>query len=111
MRSVPSGRRHGAIHAALIAFAIVLVPWFVLAQASPVFDHTKAPELGKPARLVVPAVVAIALPNGVRLRVVEQHELPLVHISIVVDGGVLRETAHDAKVFRASAVTLSRSSS
>ena len=69
--------------------ALVATPWHASAQTRPAFDHTKPPNLGKPARLVVPTVIPSTLPNGVKLRIVEQHELPLVHITVVIDGGVL----------------------
>lgn len=49
--------------------------------------HTQAPSLGKPAPLTVPAVRASSLPNGIGLRVVEQRELPLVQVTLTVDGG------------------------
>jgi predicted Zn-dependent peptidase len=58
------------------------------AQGAPAsFDRTKAPKLSKPARLVVPPVAVATLPNGVRIRVVEQHELPLVQVIVSIDGG------------------------
>lgn len=56
--------------------------------AAAAVDRTKAPKLGKPARLLVPPVATATLPNGIRLRVVEQRELPLVQVIAAVDGGV-----------------------
>ena len=40
-------------------------------------DLTKPPVLGDPKALSLPAVVTRELPNGLRLMIVEQHELPL----------------------------------
>lgn len=56
------------------------------AQAA--FDRTKAPRLARPARLVVPPVRVTELPGGMRLKVVENHELPLVQVIVTIDGGV-----------------------
>jgi predicted Zn-dependent peptidase len=49
--------------------------------------NPQAPAMSAAAPLTVPAVRSIALPNGVQVRIVEQHELPLVQISLTVTGG------------------------
>lgn len=49
--------------------------------------HTQPPPLATPAPLTVPAVRASALPNGIGLRVVEQRELPLVQVTLTIEGG------------------------
>ena len=53
---------------------IVAMPGALGAQAS---AYPDPPTLEPAATLVVPAVRSATLANGVRLRVVEQHELPL----------------------------------
>jgi predicted Zn-dependent peptidase len=55
------------------------------AQAT--FDRTKPPALPKPAELTVPTVKHLSLPNGIKVNVVEHHELPLVQLVLVVSGG------------------------
>src|SRR5687768_9348461 len=56
-------------------------------------DLTTPPTLGEPRGLVLPAVVTRDLPNGLRLMVVEQHELPLADFVLVVkNGGETDET-------------------
>lgn len=67
-----------------IAAAALTLPLALSAQVS---AYTSAPPLPPPARLVVPPVASVALPNGLQLRVVEQHELPLVQITLAVMGG------------------------
>jgi predicted Zn-dependent peptidase len=49
--------------------------------------YTQPPPLTSPARLVVPKVTSSTLQNGVQLRVVEQHELPLVQVTLTIPGG------------------------
>ena len=49
--------------------------------------HTAPPPVPPSPTLSVPAVRSSTLPNGVQVRVVEQHELPLVQITLTVPGG------------------------
>ena len=51
------------------------------------FDRTKPPVLAPPARLVLPTVRMLDLPNGVKVKLVEQHELPLLQVTVVSMGG------------------------
>jgi len=50
-------------------------------------SYTKPPAVPAPPALSVPAVKSSTLPNGIRLRVVEQRELPLVQVTLQVTGG------------------------
>lgn len=67
-----------------ILTALSLAPAAALAQKS---SYTQPPKLSTAAALTVPAVRSAALPNGVKLNVVEQHELPLVQVTLTVTGG------------------------
>jgi len=49
--------------------------------------------LGDPKALALPAVVTRELPNGLRLMVVEQHELPLADFVLVIKGGAETDEA------------------
>jgi predicted Zn-dependent peptidase len=71
---------------ALKVFApLLLAPTLVLAQQNnPV---TKPPELGAVKPLGVPPVVERTLPNGLRLLIVEHHELPVADFVLVVKTG------------------------
>ena len=55
--------------------------------ATATVDLTKPPVLGAPKALTLPAVVTRDLPNGLRVMVVEQHELPLADFVLVVKSG------------------------
>ncbi len=55
--------------------------------AQPAVDRTKPPVLARPAELTIPTVRTSNLPNGIKLNVVEHHELPLVHVILSVGGG------------------------
>lgn len=51
------------------------------------FDRTKVPALDKPPVLKLPVLERASLPSGVTLQVVQQHELPLVQITLLIAGG------------------------
>ncbi len=70
-----------------LALALLLGPNLATAQTQVSYDPTRPPKLGKPAALVVPAVATSTLPNGVGLRIVEDHELPLVQVIATIEGG------------------------
>jgi len=50
-------------------------------------DRTQPPALDKPPVLKLPTLDRVSLPNGVTLQLVQQHELPLVQITLVISGG------------------------
>ena len=50
-------------------------------------DRSKAPELGPPPKVSLPPIVTRQLPNGLKLMIVEQHELPLADFVLVIGGG------------------------
>ena len=61
-----------------------------LALAAPLAAQTsltQPPPLGAPAELRLPAVQLAKLPNGITLRLVEMHEVPLVQITLRINGG------------------------
>ena len=50
-------------------------------------DRSVAPELGPPPALALPPVVERTLPNGLRMLVVEHHELPIADFMLLVGTG------------------------
>lgn len=58
-----------------------------LCSAVTLTAQSPAPVLGKPGALRVPAVNSAKLSNGITVKLVENHELPLAQLSIVIDGG------------------------
>jgi predicted Zn-dependent peptidase len=54
---------------------------------SPQNPNRTRPELGPPRPLTVPAVIERTLPNGLRLLIVEHHELPVADLILVVRTG------------------------
>jgi predicted Zn-dependent peptidase len=60
---------------------LFLAPAALTAQATP------QPSLPPAAPLGIPVVHSGVTPNGIQLRVVEQHELPLVQVTLTVTGG------------------------
>lgn len=73
-----------AMAAGAVAVLAALPPARVDAQG---IDRSKPPVLSPPADLVVPAVRSATLANGLKLHVVEMHELPVVQIVLSVAGG------------------------
>ena len=52
------------------------------------FDRSAPPRLGPPELLSLPPVVTRTLPNGLRIIIVEHHELPLVDLILLTGTGV-----------------------
>jgi predicted Zn-dependent peptidase len=67
------------------AVLALLVPVALTAQGTS--PYASPPAVPPAPVLAVPAVRTGTLPNGVLLRVVEQHELPLVQVTLTVQGG------------------------
>jgi predicted Zn-dependent peptidase len=57
------------------------------AVAQGTIDRTKPPELGPPPTVSLPPIVTKQLPNGLKLLIVEQHELPLADFVLLVGSG------------------------
>jgi predicted Zn-dependent peptidase len=79
------GRRYREV-TALLLFSTL--PALSTSSASgQAFDRNKPPELPPPADLKLPPVQLTKLPNGLTIRVVEMHEVPLVQVTLRVKGG------------------------
>ena len=75
--------------AACLAWALA-APQPALAQGKTVVDQLTYPKLKD---IPIPAVVREALPNGIKLLFVEDHEFPIVGFQAIVRGGMLAEPA------------------
>ncbi len=80
-RGVLSGCRTTHVMCALASLGLAAP---VAAQG---FDRSRPPELPMPADLVIPAVQATQLSNGLSLRLVEMREVPLVQVTLKVRSG------------------------
>jgi zinc protease len=58
-----------------------------VAAAQGTLDRSKPPELGPPPRVSLPPIVTRELANGLKLMIVEQHELPLADFVLLVGSG------------------------
>lgn len=74
------------ISAGLALLGIIVIHVTAAAQNTPV-DRTHAPVLGPPPKISLPPILTRELPNGLKLMIVEQHELPLVDFALVVGSG------------------------
>jgi zinc protease len=57
------------------------------AQNAAPLDRTIVPALGTSSKFNLPTVATAKLANGVAMQVVEHRALPLVHVTLIVDGG------------------------
>src|SRR6266480_3017831 len=67
--------------------ALTLLTAQSVATAQGTFDRSKPPELGPPPRVSLPPILTRQLPNGLKLLIVEQHELPLADFVLLVGSG------------------------
>jgi zinc protease len=65
-----------------------------VATAQGTFDRSKPPELGPPPKVSLPPITTRQLPNGLRLMIVEQHELPLADFVLLVGSGSTADPAN-----------------
>src|SRR6476469_2856046 len=56
-------------------------------------DRTKKPASGAPVTLRIPAMQMRSLKNGIKVAVLEQHEIPLVAVRVVVDAAPVLDPA------------------
>lgn len=75
------------------ALALLVAPALVEAQNTPL---NSPPKLAAPTPLTLPSMVERTLPNGLKLVVVEQHELPVVDVSLVIRTGAEADPATKA---------------
>src|SRR5436305_14521450 len=68
---------------ALMAFTALSLFGIPLRAQVPV-DRTRPPEPGPPPRVSLPPILTRQLPNGLKLLIVEQHELPLADFVLLV---------------------------
>src|SRR4051812_32145230 len=66
------------------ALGLVFVSTAAISQT---IDRSKVPVLGPPPKVSLPPIVTRQLPNGLKLMIVEQHELPLADFILVIGRG------------------------
>lgn len=72
------------IHGRMALVALMALPVVSGAQT---LDRSKVPALGPPPEVALPPIVTRELPNGLKLMIVEHHELPIVDFVLVVESG------------------------
>ncbi|MDO8501738.1 MAG: pitrilysin family protein [Gemmatimonadaceae bacterium] len=70
-----------------LAASVTLLVVPSLATSQRTIDRSKVPTLGLPPKVSLPPIVTRQLPNGLKLMIVEQHELPLADFVLVTGGG------------------------
>jgi len=75
-----------------IGAALLLATQSVVGAQTTV-DRTKPPALGTPPKVSLPPIVTRQLPNGLKLMIVEHHELPIADFVLLVGSGGTAEPA------------------
>lgn len=70
------------------------------------FDRTRPPVLGAPPKVSLPPIVTRELPNGLKLLVVEHHELPVADFILLVGSGGTSDPAGKMGVANLTAAML-----
>jgi zinc protease len=87
----PKARRRGIailpIEALVLALAALLVS-VATADAQPL-DRSKRPVAGTPAAFTFPKLETRTLPNGLQETIIQNHELPVVAVLTLLEGGAL----------------------
>ncbi len=71
-------------HGALALATLVIAPAFAGAQT---LDRSKPPVLGPPPAVSLPPIITRELANGLKLMIVEHHELPIASFVLVSESG------------------------
>lgn len=70
-----------------LALCVVQATGDGIANAQSTFDRSRMPTLGSPPKVALPPIVTRELPNGLKLMIVEQHEIPVADFVLVVGSG------------------------
>lgn len=86
--------------------AVVFVAAAHSAVGAQTFDRTKPPVLGAPPKVSLPPIVTRQLPNGLKLLIVEHHELPVADFILLVGSGGTSDPAGKMGVANLTAAML-----
>ena len=78
-------------HWTFLVLLICLHPVHHLEAQEP--DRTRPPQLGSPPTMQVPPIEHLELSNGLKVLLVEKHEVPLVQVNLLVMAGSVMEPA------------------
>jgi len=101
-----SAVRVARILTALVVAVVAFVGLHSNAGAQGTIDRTKPPVLGPPPTVSLPPIVTRQLPNGLKLLIVEQHELPLADFVLLVGSGATADPAGKMGVANLTAAML-----
>ncbi|HMG00644.1 MAG TPA: pitrilysin family protein, partial [Gemmatimonadaceae bacterium] len=96
--------KHSGTVSALSILSLLALQSVATAQGT--FDRSKPPELGPPPKVSLPPIVTRQLPNGLKLMIVEQHELPLADFVLLVGSGSTADPANKPGIANLLSATL-----
>jgi zinc protease len=82
--------------------AIILLQGSMIGISAQTADRKKLPELPPPAKLNLPPIQQIELSNGMKVVLMEKHEVPLIQLNVVIKAGTANDP--DGKTGLASMV-------
>src|SRR6476620_11291323 len=88
------------------AVALLSVATIASVTGAQTLDRSKPPVLGPPPRVSLPPIITRQLPNGLKLMIVEQHELPLADFVLLVGSGTTADPAAKTGVANLTAAML-----
>jgi predicted Zn-dependent peptidase len=87
------GRGRGIAPLSVEGLALVLLTTLASRLDAQMLDRSKRPVAPPPAPFTFPKLESRTLPNGIQVTVVENHELPVVAVRAVIEGGPLVDPA------------------
>ncbi|MBX2991322.1 MAG: insulinase family protein [Bacteroidetes bacterium] len=77
---------------ALVCLVYLVCSYWSFGVAQTV-DRSKPPELGPPPSLTLPAIQHLKLSNGLKVVLMEKHQVPLVQVNLLVNAGTAMDPA------------------
>jgi zinc protease len=74
-------------------YVLDVLPFGEPNAATQTADRSKAPDIGQPPELRLPALQRATLSNGLKLVLAERHEIPVVNLALLVDSGYAADPA------------------
>jgi zinc protease len=70
---------------------VIIIQAFILSTFAQNVDRSKPPELPPPAKMNLPAIQQFDLSNGLKVILMEKHEVPLLQLNLIVKVGTVND--------------------
>ena len=75
----------------LLSVRLIVVSAFCFSLYAQTPDRSKPPQLPQPQKLNLPAIQQFSLSNGLKVVLMEKHEVPLVQLNVVIKMGSVND--------------------